>query len=512
MNACMDFSVLGKANISEQLDSAYLRQRIKQNEEVEVKCANFIAVESDEITDTLNHQQMVVIIRYVRHGQICERFWSFFKPDGRKADILATTLLNELQSILGASDNTKFKLIAQSYDSASVMSGKTNVVQAIIKRTYPHAHFIHCYSHQFNLIIQRAAQCNKSVKVFFANLQSFSTFFTRAPKRTAILDEVVKRRLPPAAPTRWNFKSRTVNTLFEHQDAFKECLDKIMGDDGIDSVTVSEASGLLKHLNCPDFLFWLKIFHFIMPHVEILFNQTQMRGIESAQMQKAVEQFQKQISRIRNLIDDSQEPHNAEPEGEHARKRQKLCAGDNKTVIAKEVCDTLLSQIVDRFSFKDHLSATKLFDFKNFKTYRQTFPQQYFDETVKAYSMLDSVKLKSELSALYERDDMCDVGSILPLLVFISHNNLEKVLRETYKLLDIICTTPMSTAECERCFSTLKRIKTFLRSTMTEDRLNALAVLSIEKKFVQSIPDFDNKVIEIFSTKKARRMDFMYKK
>nr|CAH7756086.1 unnamed protein product [Callosobruchus chinensis] len=47
---------------------------------------------------------------------------------------------------------------------------------------------------------------------------------------------------------------------------------------------------------------------------------------------------------------------------------------------------------------------------------------------------------------------------------------------------------------------------------MTEDRLNALAVLSIEKNFVQSIPDFDNKVNEIFSSKKARRMDFMYKK
>nr|CAH7721999.1 unnamed protein product [Callosobruchus chinensis] len=58
----------------------------------------------------------------------------------------------------------------------------------------------------------------------------------------------------------------------------------------------------------------------------------------------------------------------------------------------------------------------------------------------------------------------------------------------------------------------IKRIKTFLRSTMIEDRLNALTVLSIEKKFVHSIPDFDKKVIEIFSTKEARRMDFMYKK
>nr|CAH7757400.1 unnamed protein product [Callosobruchus chinensis] len=47
---------------------------------------------------------------------------------------------------------------------------------------------------------------------------------------------------------------------------------------------------------------------------------------------------------------------------------------------------------------------------------------------------------------------------------------------------------------------------------MTEDRLNALAVLSIEKKLVQSIPELGNKVIEIFSTKKARRTVFVYKK
>nr|CAI5829389.1 unnamed protein product [Callosobruchus analis] len=121
--------------------------------------------------------------------------------------------------------------------------------------------------------------------------------------------------------------------------------------------------------------------------------------------------------------------------------------------------------------------------------------------------MLDSVKLKSELSALYERDNMCDVGGLFPLLVFISDNNLEKVLRETYKLLDIICTTPMSTAELERCFSTLK---TFPRSTMAEDRLNALAVFSIGKKFVKFISDFDNKVIAVFSSRKATRIDFMY--
>jgi hypothetical protein len=79
---------------------------------------------------------------------------------------------------------------------------------------------------------------------------------------------------------------------------------------------------------------------------------------------------------------------------------------------------------------------------------------------------------------------MLRLNGILALLVFIIDNNLKTVLTETFNLVNIICTMPMSTSECERCFSTLKRIKTFLRSTMTEDRLNALAVLSIEKHIV----------------------------
>ena len=49
------------------------------------------------------------------------------------------------------------------------------------------------------------------------------------------------------------------------------------------------------------------------------------------------------------------------------------------------------------------------------------------------------------------------------------------------KLLQIALTIAVSTAQCERSFSALKRIKTYLRSTMSEQRLVDLAVLSIER-------------------------------
>ena len=48
------------------------------------------------------------------------------------------------------------------------------------------------------------------------------------------------------------------------------------------------------------------------------------------------------------------------------------------------------------------------------------------------------------------------------------------------KLLQIALTICVSSAQCERCFSSLKRLKSYLRSTMTESRLVDLASLSIE--------------------------------
>lgn len=90
-------------------------------------------------------------------------------------------------------------------------------------------------------------------------------------------------------------------------------------------------------------------------------------------------------------------------------------------------------------------------------------------------------------------------------------NNLSKVFSETVTLLKIIITTPMSTAEAERCFSTLKRVKTFLRNTMTQDRLNALAMLSMEKRLVNEMADFNQKVIDRFASLKDRRAKFLYK-
>jgi len=55
-----------------------------------------------------------------------------------------------------------------------------------------------------------------------------------------------------------------------------------------------------------------------------------------------------------------------------------------------------------------------------------------------------------------------------------------------------------------------KRVKTFLRSAMSEDRLNALALLSIEKNLVRDSADFNQNVIDKFAQLKKRRANISF--
>jgi len=70
--------------------------------------------------------------------------------------------------------------------------------------------------------------------------------------------------------------------------------------------------------------------------------------------------------------------------------------------------------------------------------------------------------------------------------------------------LQILLTISVSVASCERSFSKLKLILTYLRASMSESRLSNLALLSIVKQTLDRI-DFD-KIIDDFATPKARKI------
>ena len=107
------------------------------------------------------------------------------------------------------------------------MRGEKAGVQQKVREHFKNAHYVHCYAHQLNLIMQQATSRIKKVNIFFSDLSGIATFFSRSPKRTSILDQTVARRLPRASSTRWNFNSRVVNTVYENRDDLIQCFEAI---------------------------------------------------------------------------------------------------------------------------------------------------------------------------------------------------------------------------------------------------------------------------------------------
>ena len=134
--------------------------------------------------------------------------------------------------------------------------------------------------------------------------------------------------------------------------------------------------------------------------------------------------------------------------------------------------------------------------------------------------MIYCVKLEASL----EHDGHFDVdGKYLLMELQYLRGMLPKKITKTIKMLKflkrmdgcypnteiayrILLTIPISVASAERSFSKLKLIKNYLRSTMSQERLNGLSMISIEHELAEKL-DY-SKLINDFAGKKARRVIF----
>ena len=67
----------------------------------------------------------------------------------------------------------------------------------------------------------------------------------------------------------------------------------------------------------------------------------------------------------------------------------------------------------------------------------------------------------------------------------------------------ILFTIPITVASAERSFSKLKLLKNYLRSTMSQERLDGLATLCIEKKLLDDVNI--EAIIDDFASRNVRR-------
>jgi len=73
-------------------------------------------------------------------------------------------------------------------------------------------------------------------------------------------------------------------------------------------------------------------------------------------------------------------------------------------------------------------------------------------------------------------------------------------------LLQVLVTLPVTTATAERSFSTLKRLKTYLRSSIRDERLTSLALIHVH---AQTTPVEPVEVVDKFALTGPHKLNFL---
>jgi len=158
----------------------------------------------------------------------------------------------------------------------------------------------------------------------------------------------------------------------------------------------------------------------------------------------------------------------------------------------------IYKNVSNMFSFLTNLDASEKEIQKDLLFLKQEFPkdvQHDFSSEIKHFHMYAKQVYQEKKYLSHEQ---------LYQLIFqdkiqTAYPNVEAILRLFLSLMATNCSG-------ERSFSKLKRIKSYLRTTMTQERLVDLTLMSIENDKLRAISF--NEIIEQFAAIKSRKQNF----
>ena len=94
--------------------------------------------------------------------------------------------------------------------------------------------------------------------------------------------------------------------------------------------------------------------------------------------------------------------------------------------------------------------------------------------------------------------------SVIAKTLLLTHE-MKHSFPNIYTALRIMATVPVTSCECERAVSVLRRLKSYLRSTMSQERLNSLALMTIHRQ-ISIDPEA---ILNTFARKQPRKMQLL---
>lgn len=480
----------------------------------------------DETTDASNTEQVVICIRWIDENMTPhEDFLGLYQVDC----IDASTIVSVIKDVLLRFNLSLSKCRGQCYDGCSTMAGLKSGVAKQIKDIEPRSLFTHCYGHALNLACADSIKRCKTMKDALETTHEITKQIKKSPKRDTKLSQIKKSMEPKEdddqeksirllCPTRWTVRAESMGSIlanYKHLDelwtwSFDNCTDSEMK---------ARIRGVQAYMERFEFYFGLVLGQCLLQQADSLSSSLQDPELSAAQAQHTAGMTLKTVKDMRT--DDAFSlfwekvktmAKNTELVGEPLLPRQRRLPSkyeegkappefhesveDMYRQIYFQAIDNLSSAIKDRFDQRDYKIYSnveqvllKAASSKDFSVELGKVIEFYGDD-------FSRDKLQSQLET-FKSNFQCDgsdndvhIGDIISYLQSLAPGG-KKLLSEVVKLAKLLLVMPATNATSERSFSSLRRVKTYLRATMTQERLNSLMLLHVHKDQVDNLDIID---------------------
>lgn len=494
----------------------------------EVSAAKFYTVIADETTDCSTKSQFSICLRYydIRKHILKERFLAFVQ-------VCETTGANLSREILTTLAQCRINLAdmrGQSYDGCSAMSGSFSGVQAIIRENNDKAIYVHCVSHKLNLALTHSTN-DPMIRNAICSIKEVGNFFGQSSKRTTLLADSCKavfpdskiHRLKTLCTTRW-VESHAVAVRFsELYPAILVALDEASTKG--DRRTTANAASLKATISTSGFIVAVVVLESVSALVLPLAKMLQQKNVDLQLALALVDEVKNELQHRRSDIENEWDRlyQKALEKAEQAQViisaprlfgrqafRANVAATTPKEYYLRNsfipYLDFIIGELNGRFNDGKAIvmPLQALVPFYTAKAcFQDLQPALNFyssDLADPTQSVVESEFNRWKRRWLTESERTKSAAEALSLCDSTFYPNIKILLR-------IFVTLPVTTASAERSFSTLRRLKNYLRSTMSSDRLCGLAHLTINRDISSKLKIDD--IIDHLANDCKRRLDFL---
>lgn len=483
------------------LSKSLLRDMVK-----EINEAKYFSIMADETMDITTKEQLSICFRFIdKNLNPREVFVGLIDCHKTNAETLHKLLENAMIALGLPIDNCR----GQGFDGAAVMSGAVSGVQTRFRNEHPKMLFVHCAGHQINLAVSASLKCHADCESSLDELEATVRFIANSAKRLGSFEDFCKdsdcendpRKIRPLCPTRWTMRLPALDVFLAKYESVLDFLKNTSENMEFNRETRSKANIRLRGLEKFNIFFVLHVIRSLLLYINPMHCMIQQRGLL---LSKYRELLTSTINAIKEDFNNDAKVHAfvvakfheaakiglTEPEQPRVQSGRRTQNAEPRFETVEDyykhnyklIFSTAVETLTSRYQAQDIVTATHLENV--LLQCSGNISEESFAESLSAVKTIyqDDIgeNFDFEISQLrrYIIVKEYSVSSVDDLRILFTEY-FPPFLNGWRKIFLAYLCLPCTTCECERSFSTLRRIKSYLRSTMSQSRLNHCMMLNI---------------------------------